>query len=130
MGLELGVEDRVFVYGSLKRGLIHHDELDGTRFLGEARLLGYRLVLYEESYPALVENPGSELSVCGEVFSVSPEQLTHLDAFEDCPRLYQRVRVQLDWGIHPWAYVIPPDIGARYITISGVWTGERTSDCE
>ena len=115
----------MFVYGSLKRGLIHHEELKGARFLREAHLPGYHLVLYEDSYPALVENPASQLGVRGELFAVSPEQLSQLDEFEDCPRLYQRMRVQLADGHCPWAYVIPKDAGARYTIISGEWTGEQ-----
>lgn len=45
---------RLFVYGSLKRGGRHHDELDGAVFLGEATTLpGYRLEPLGE-YLALV----------------------------------------------------------------------------
>src|SRR6185369_8713827 len=40
---------RLFVYGSLKRGGRHHDELEGATFVGEASTLpGYRLEVLGE----------------------------------------------------------------------------------
>lgn len=74
--------DRLFVYGSLKRGARHHEELAGARFLGEARTLpGYALELVGE-YWALVERPGQESSVPGELYEMTDELLARLDEFE------------------------------------------------
>ena len=72
---------RLFVYGSLKRGGLHHAELGGARFLGEARTVeGYALEPLGE-YLALVETPGAG-SVLGELFEVDEARFIHLDIFE------------------------------------------------
>jgi gamma-glutamylcyclotransferase (GGCT)/AIG2-like uncharacterized protein YtfP len=118
-----GVEEELFVYGSLKRGHVHHEELKAARFMGQGCVRGYRLVLYQDSYPALVEGTGADLRVWGEVYRVSPQGIAQLDAFEECPQLYQRVRVPLEDGSQPWAYVIPQETGELYPTIGGLWEG-------
>lgn len=75
---------RLFVYGSLKRGGRHHDQLAGARFVGLAETgPGYRLEQLGE-YPALVRirDASSAASVKGELFEVDASQLPALDAFE------------------------------------------------
>ena len=73
---------RLFVYGSLKRGGRHHAELRGARFLGEARTVpGYTVEQLGE-YPALVATGGSEGTVRGELFEVDDALLALLDEFE------------------------------------------------
>lgn len=70
----------LFVYGSLKRGGRHHDELEGATFLGPAETApGYRLEPLGE-YLALVE--AGEGRVPGELFEVPLSKLPDLDAFE------------------------------------------------
>lgn len=74
--------DRLFVYGSLKRGARHHSELAGAAFLGEVRTApGYGLEAAGE-YWALVERPGLSGSVSGELFEVDEPLLARLDRFE------------------------------------------------
>lgn len=79
---------RLFVYGSLKRGGLHHEELSGATFLGEAETVpGYRLESLGQ-YLALVSGSESSASraesgvVRGELFEVPDAQLPALDAFE------------------------------------------------
>jgi len=75
---------RLFVYGSLKRGGRHHEELAGATFLGEAETVpGYRLEALGE-YWALVPvvRPAPGDVVQGEVFEVPLAKLPALDAFE------------------------------------------------
>jgi gamma-glutamylcyclotransferase (GGCT)/AIG2-like uncharacterized protein YtfP len=87
---------RLFVYGSLKRGERHHEELQaaGATFLGEAETVpGYRLEALTETEPetetgylALVftDRTGADAPevVSGELFEVPESQLPALDAFE------------------------------------------------
>jgi gamma-glutamylcyclotransferase (GGCT)/AIG2-like uncharacterized protein YtfP len=87
---------RLFVYGSLKRGGRHHDELQaaGATFLGEAETVpGYRLEALnatesetENEYLALVSTGPTAAApahvVSGELFEVPESQLPALDAFE------------------------------------------------
>ena len=74
---------RLFVYGSLKRGGRHHDELlRGARFLGEAETLaGYQLEPLGE-YLALIATPANPTVVPGELFEVAESEISVLDAFE------------------------------------------------
>lgn len=122
---------RVFVYGSLKSGLMHHDQMAGARLLGAATLPGYVLVLYEEGYPALVEDEpardGRRVSeVQGELYEVSEAHLLRLDVFEDCPTLYQRSLVSLRGGVQAHAYVVSRRVGARLPRLGGHWGGRAT----
>ncbi len=113
----------VFVYGSLQRGLLHHEQLSGAEFVGEALLSGHALVLYEDAYPALFRDPASTDPVRGELFSVTTEKLAGLDRFEDVPELYQRVRVRVTDGREAWAYAIDVAVALRYPRIVGPWRG-------
>jgi gamma-glutamylcyclotransferase (GGCT)/AIG2-like uncharacterized protein YtfP len=71
----------LFVYGSLKRGGRHHDELEGATFLGVAVTgPGYRLEPLGE-YLALVRDEAGA-AVPGELFEVPLTKLPDLDAFE------------------------------------------------
>jgi gamma-glutamylcyclotransferase (GGCT)/AIG2-like uncharacterized protein YtfP len=80
--LRVVASDRLFVYGSLKRGARHHDELRGARFLGEACTApGYELEPVGE-YLALVQVPDATGSVNGELFEVDAGILSQLDEFE------------------------------------------------
>ena len=86
----------LFVYGTLKRGCCNHAHLAGQRFVGEARTLPGHRLHDMGGYPGLItaaEEPGS---VEGEVWSVDPKALTHLDAFEGVAEgLYRRAPVAL-----------------------------------
>jgi gamma-glutamylaminecyclotransferase len=97
------VTARLFVYGSLKRGGRHHDELRGARFLGQAATSwGYRLEAHGE-YLGLVESAlpdvpegqstPNEPGVQGELFAVTEELLTALDEFEGDTYLRGHVRL-------------------------------------
>jgi gamma-glutamylaminecyclotransferase len=98
----------LFVYGSLKAGYENAHLLAGAISFGEVRTApGYRLVSYIEGYPGLVRVPGSSESVAGELYAVDPALLDELDAFEDCPTLYQRMSIELHDGRTAEAYVIP-----------------------
>ena len=74
----------LFVYGSLKRGQRHHDELQsgGAKFLGEAWTEpGYALVAGPSGYVALAR-ADADSRVPGELFEVTAALLQALDAFE------------------------------------------------
>ena len=115
----------MFVYGSLKRGLVHHDQMRGARFERPARTApGYRLVLYAAGYPALTPSVAavSGLGVSGEVYWVTAPHLARLDRFEEVPSLYQRAVVVLDDGTSAQAYLIDSS-RARGLPELTAWTG-------
>ncbi len=114
------VAHRVFVYGSLMRGLEHHDQIQRAGTAQScATEAGYYLAL-QGRYPALVR--GGVGRVVGEVYSVSLAELQRLDDFEGCPSLYQRQRLVLEDGSEAWGYLISEEQAADLPRIpSGCW---------
>lgn len=86
----------IFVYGTLKRGCKNHRQLDGQRFVGEART-GPGWVMYHlGAYPGMVSADGEANGVAGELWEVTAEALARLDQFEGVPEgLYRRGRIAL-----------------------------------
>ena len=91
----------LFVYGSLKSGARHHDELAGMPFLGAAHTAPRYALTSHGEYPGLV--PGAEV-VSGELYEVTSECLERLDEFEGCPEYFKRGQVVLDGGREAFAY--------------------------
>lgn len=92
---------RLFVYGSLKRGGLHHEELADAVCSGAARTAPlYRVVAYGP-YPALV---AGNTAVTGELYEVAPDALPALDAFEGAG--YRRAPVKLADGSDAEAYFL------------------------
>jgi gamma-glutamylcyclotransferase (GGCT)/AIG2-like uncharacterized protein YtfP len=99
-GLVAG-ETLLFVYGTLKRGQPNHARLQGARWLGEAWLEG--ACLYDLGpFPMAIAAEGR---VTGELYAVPLEVLPLVDAFEGCPRLYQRHWLPLADGRQAWVYL-------------------------
>jgi gamma-glutamylcyclotransferase (GGCT)/AIG2-like uncharacterized protein YtfP len=93
----------VFVYGSLKRGQANHHLLAEAPFLGEAQLEG--LALHDLGpFPMAVVEPGAG-PLHGELYAVTPEQLSQLDRLEGVPRLYRREAWPLPSGAAVWVYL-------------------------
>jgi gamma-glutamylcyclotransferase (GGCT)/AIG2-like uncharacterized protein YtfP len=100
----------VFVYGSLRRGHSNHREMAGAALVrADARLVGYRRVLYDSGYPAIHWRAGEE--VTGELYEVDAAHLERLDEFEGCPEWYQRRDVVLVSGERAFAYVVSSERG-------------------
>jgi gamma-glutamylaminecyclotransferase len=111
---------RVFVYGSLRRGLHNHRLLSGARFDGEAITSpGFRL--YDlGSFPGMVAE-GSE-RVRGEAFCVDTATLEALDRFESHPRFYRRTAIRLGDGAEVETYLLTPEqVEGRRMVHGGDW---------
>jgi gamma-glutamylcyclotransferase (GGCT)/AIG2-like uncharacterized protein YtfP len=94
-------ETLLFVYGTLKRGQSNHARLLGARRLGRAWLAG--ACLYDLGpFPMAIAAEGR---VSGEVYAIDRAALPELDAFEGCPRLYQRHWLTLANGRQAWVYL-------------------------
>ena len=82
---------KVFVYGSLMRGLPLHGALAEAQYLGEGELFGFRL--YDLGpYPGIRATP-NEGVILGELYAVSQADLRRLDAIEGEGHLYRRTEV-------------------------------------
>ena len=87
---------RLFLYGTLKRGGLNHALMAGQTYCGDARsAFGFRLIDLGE-FPGLVSDPSDRTGVSGEVWSVDLVTLSRLDELEGVNEgLYRRERVQL-----------------------------------
>jgi len=91
----------LFVYGTLKRGLVNHHLLGEAAFAGEAEMPG--VDLYDLGpFPMAIAGDGT---ASGELYRVDGERLLHLDRFEGAPRLYRRERLPLTDGRRVWIYL-------------------------
>ncbi len=99
---------RVFVYGTLKRGGSNHYWLAQAIYMGEG-VTSERYALYQgaDPWPLMVENEAC-YPVQGELYAVTQNELALLDELEECPQLYVRKQIAVltaaDEVIRAWAY--------------------------
>ena len=102
---------KVFVYGTLKRGLYNHRLLTQAKYLGEGVLHDYGVFNMPVGYPGIKEAKGKH--VIGEVYEVTDNELRMLDRLEGYSgegnkfNLYDRelVVVNVEGNIKEEAYV-------------------------
>lgn len=99
------MKDKVFVYGSLLRGMHNHDRfLKGAKFCGRSKSTeGYTMYSLDGYFPAVLDT-GIDDRVVGEVYEVGPRTLTALDNLEGHPTYYRRQRMETPYG-NAWIYV-------------------------
>lgn len=109
----------IFVYGTLRRGEHNHSQLGPAEYVGEAWTAPHYELVNLGHYPALLE-AGTD-AVRGELYDVPDSWLSHLDAFEDVPTLYERKSIALG-DAQALGYVMRRDlaVGAPRIS-SGDW---------
>jgi len=92
-----GERRRVFVYGSLMRGLGNHPVLSRNgraEFVREARTLPLYSMIDLGSFPAVLET--GDTAIVGEVWEIDAECLRALDRLEGNPDFYYRDEVLLE----------------------------------
>ena len=77
------MSQRIFVYGTLKRGLSNHRYLSGQRFLGEARTAPVYRMVDCGGYPGMFPVDKDGLPIMGEVWEVDEACRRELDLLED-----------------------------------------------
>lgn len=125
IGFDSAAWQLLFVYGSLKRGMANHQQLNGAMFNGVAQLQG--LALFDLGpFPMAIASGDPAHSLHGEIYGVDPNRLVALDRFEGAPRLYERLSWPLADGRRVWVYVGRPQQVRHVRRISsGVWEGRR-----
>lgn len=96
----------VFTYGTLKRGFSNHGLLQDLIRSGDAAFVGasataepYPLVCGPYRVPFLLNLPGAGHPAAGELYSVSPRALAHLDDLEGVARgHYERLPLCVSLG--------------------------------
>lgn len=91
----------LFVYGTLRRGLVNHHWLAQAQWLGESSMVGVDLHDLGP-FPMAIRGEGT---VLGELYRVTESLLARLDRFEGVPRLYRRECLPLTDGRAAWIYL-------------------------
>ncbi|QNI70243.1 hypothetical protein CyaNS01_01104 [Cyanobium sp. NS01] len=118
---------RVFVYGTLQRGLVNHGWLAKSPFLGNDSLPGAWLHDLGP-FPMAVPDPSGDAGalVHGELFAITEVTLVQLDRLEGAPRLYQRHWLPLLSGASAWVYLgRAPQVRHSPRLLDGRWRGRR-----
>ena len=97
--------EKVFVYGTLRKGFSNHHYLKNSKFLGKARTKE-RYTMVAASIPFVNKTPSTQ--IVGEVYEVDVATLKKLDVLEGHPNWYirEKVPVILEDGqeIEAWIY--------------------------
>lgn len=109
--------NRIFIYGTLKRGFANHLLLADARFVGQVRTVEpYPLVVQGPWYsPALLPEPGKGLRVSGELWEVDDAKFAEIDDLESLhkPNGYLREFLMIEFPDtsieRVWAYFKPRD---------------------
>jgi len=93
----MGVE-KVFVYGTLKKGFWNNDLMEGSLFMGEF-ITKQKFVMIHTGFP-IVSTPIGEYKkfagyISGELYAVSKGILLRLDELEGHPNWYVRIKTPL-----------------------------------
>lgn len=126
---------KVFVYGTLKRGYGNHaGHLGDARFLGIACVEG--LMFHLGGFPAIcTDEPFNTIS--GEVYEVSWDHMFQMDSLEGVGRnFYDRIQVNVKPFGKVWAYVFSEQrVRERIKSLgrvipSGIWRGAQSNTVE
>ena len=121
-GMPVMFPQRVFVYGTLRRGGRNHRLLQGASLLGFWTTPARYTLVDLGGCPGA--RPGGNASVRGEVYAVSRRQLMFLDRLEAYPRVYGRELVASPFG-GAWMYVYRRP-GRAPVIAGGDWVRART----
>jgi gamma-glutamylaminecyclotransferase len=114
--------NRMFVYGSLKKGYGNHGFVETSHFVGEAVTEPKFTMISYGFFPACLTDGVTEIK--GEVYDVADSVLARMDRLEGVPDFYQRIRVATSLG-EAWMYVMKRDTIKNVRAIdpieSGVW---------
>lgn len=110
--------NRIFVYGSLKRGnSIRGMDLfppKESTWVGKARTTdGIFNMVDLGSFPGVI--PNGEYNIFGEIYDVSDKLFSDLDKIEGYPKFYNREEFNTTEG-RAWIYILPVEYIDEYPT--------------
>ena len=110
--------NRIFVYGTLKRGQRNAHHMHGAQYVG--RHVTERIYsMYEfGGYPAVCRDGRHAIS--GEIYRISDRHFEILDVFESYPEFYQRIEIPTRWG-DAWMYIVEPALCRGRDLVIGSW---------
>ena len=110
--------NRIFVYGTLKRGQRNAHYMRDAQYVGR-HVTEKIYSMYEfGGYPAVCRDGRHAIS--GEVYRVNDRHFGILDEFESYPDFYQRIEIPTLWG-DAWMYVVEYELCSGKRKLFGNW---------
>jgi len=126
---------RLFIYGTLKRGLSNSHYMEGQRFVAEAKTKPVYRMVDCGGYPGMFSVKDGGVSIKGEIWEVDEPGREKLDILEDVAAgLYKLETVELEppfddepvlTYIYAWPVTGRPDVGAEWREQEGVSEAPR-----
>ena len=110
--------NRVFVYGTLKRGQRNSHYLRGAEFIGRFKTAAEYSMYEFDDYPAVCLQ--GRHAIHGEIYHVSDRQFQLLDELEWYPRFYQRIEIPTHYG-DAWMYILQRELCHGRKLLQGRW---------
>ncbi|MBI5451219.1 MAG: gamma-glutamylcyclotransferase [Gammaproteobacteria bacterium] len=118
--------ERLFVYGSLRRGEANHHWLAGASLLGAWQSTPAYTMYDLGEYPGITAH--GQTAIQGEVYQLPPAALARIDMLEEYPVVYTRRQVTTPFGT-AWIYVLVATPAGRPVIHSGDWCQRNSTDC-
>ena len=116
--------NRVFVYGTLKRGQRNNHYLQGAEFVSRFTTASRYSMYAFDGYPAVCLN--GRHAIHGEIYHVDDQQFLLLDELEWYPRFYQRLEIPTGHG-EAWMYYVRRELCRGKKLLRGHWpSGQRS----
>ena len=118
---------RLFVCGSLRKGEINHERFEGfgDRLIATGTIAGV-LLKHLGTYPALFPSADANDRVVGEVYDVSDELGTVIDAWESgdgyAPRAVEVTTTEGAIQAEAYFYSYPERIAGHPVVVGGDWS--------
>ncbi len=113
--------EKIFVYGTLKRGKSNSGLLRHANYLGDHVTKDKYAMVSLGAFPAVVLH--GDTHIHGEVFEVSEATFKSVDRLEGYPSFYSRMKIMTEHG-NAWMYYLGKDsnyVTGRDVVESGVW---------
>jgi len=112
--------NKLFVYGTLKKGYSRNSVLEESKFIGEHITKPNFTMVDLGFFPGLLEIGNT--SITGELYEVSDEILEYCDKIEGHPTFYFRKKILLKNNQIVWSYVLDyKTYESKPVIVSGVW---------
>ena len=110
--------NRVFVYGTLKRGQRNNHFLREAEFIARHTTAAIYSMYDFDDYPAVCIE--GRHAVHGELYRVSDHQFRLIDDLEWYPHFYQRIEIPTDHG-DAWMYIVRRKLCRGKRLLRGRW---------
>lgn len=90
--------NKLFVYGTLKKGFNNHHYVKECECLGEAKTIEKYPMINSGYFPSLIDDKGIGYHIQGFVYLVDDNQLAKIDNLEGHPNFFQRKEIDIAIG--------------------------------